>query len=117
MNDWTSKYFEMAIISKKRKAAEAKFDRDKHYPIEEAMALVKDVNTAKFDASVDLHINLGVDPRKADQAIRGTVTLPHGTGKSKSVLVSLKTPSALFTIISTVWLFSVNSILEIVSNA
>jgi len=51
------------------------------------MSLVKEVNTAKFDASVDLHIRLGVDPRKADQAIRGTVTLPHGTGKSKSVLV------------------------------
>ncbi|NND76568.1 MAG: 50S ribosomal protein L1, partial [Flavobacteriales bacterium] len=51
------------------------------------MSLVKDVNTTKFDASVDLHIALGVDPRKADQAIRGTVSLPNGTGKSKTVLV------------------------------
>jgi len=74
-------------ISKKRKAAEAKVDSDKQYSLQDAMALVKDVNTTKFDASVDLHIRLGVDPRKADQAIRGTVTLPNGTGKSKKVLV------------------------------
>lgn len=77
----------MAKISKKRKAAEAKVDATKLYPLSEAMQVVKDVNTAKFDASVDLHIRLGVDPRKADQAIRGTVTLPNGTGKSKKVLV------------------------------
>lgn len=74
-------------ISKKRKAAEAKVDADKHYGLYDAMALVKEVNQTKFDASVDLHIRLGVDPRKADQAIRGTVTLPHGTGKTKKVLV------------------------------
>ncbi len=77
----------MAKISKKMKAAIAKVDKEKEYPIKEAMALVKDVNIASFDSSVDLHINLGVDPRKADQAIRGTVSLPHGTGKSKRVLV------------------------------
>src|SRR6201989_1269508 len=77
----------MAFISKKRKVAEAKIDRSKAYSLKEASTLVKQVNTAKFDASVDLHIRLGVDPKKADQAIRGTVTLPHGTGKSKSVLV------------------------------
>ena len=77
----------MARLTKKRKAANAKVDPDKLYPLEEAMALVKEVNTAKFNASVDLHIRLGVDPRKADQAIRGTVTLPNGTGKSKTVLV------------------------------
>ena len=77
----------MAKLTKKRKVANAKVDQDKLYLLEEAMSLVKEVNTAKFDASVDLHIRLGVDPRKADQAIRGTVTLPHGTGKSKSVLV------------------------------
>ncbi|RMG81695.1 MAG: 50S ribosomal protein L1 [Bacteroidetes bacterium] len=77
----------MAKVSKKRKAAEAKIDPNKQYSLEEAMALVKEVNIAKFDASVDLHIRLGVDPRKADQAIRGTVTLPHGTGKTKRVLV------------------------------
>ncbi len=77
----------MARLSKKRKVANAKVDADKLYPIQEAMALVKEVNTAKFNASVDLHIRLGVDPRKADQAIRGTVTLPNGTGKTKKVLV------------------------------
>ncbi len=77
----------MARITKKMKAAMAKVDSDKQYPIEEAMALVKEVNIASFDSSVDLHINLGVDPRKADQAIRGTVSLPHGTGKTKRVLV------------------------------
>ena len=57
------------------------------YSLRDAVALVKEVNTTKFDASVDLHVNLGVDPRKADQAIRGTVSLPHGTGKVKRVLV------------------------------
>ena len=55
--------------------------------MEEAMTLVKEVNTAKFDASVDVHVRLGVDPRKADQALRGTVSLPHGTGKTKRVAV------------------------------
>ncbi len=69
------------------KAAIAKVDKEKLYPIEEAMALTKEVNIASFDSSVDLHIRLGVDPRKADQGIRGTVTLPHGTGKTKRVLV------------------------------
>lgn len=77
----------MARVGKKRAAADAKVDADKLYSLDEAAALVKDVNTAKFDASVDLHIRLGVDPRKADQAIRGTVVLPHGTGKTKRVLV------------------------------
>lgn len=77
----------MARIPKKRKAAESKVDSTKLYALDKASSLVKEVNTAKFDASVDLHIRLGVDPRKADQAIRGTVSLPHGTGKSKTVLV------------------------------
>jgi len=77
----------MAKLSKKRKVAEAKVDRNKLYGVDEAMKLIKEVNTTKFDASVDLHIRLGVDPRKADQAIRGTTVLPHGTGKSKKVLV------------------------------
>lgn len=77
----------MAKISKKRAAAEAKIDADKLYSLDEAMSLVKDINVTKFDASVDVHVRLGVDPRKADQAIRGTVTLPHGTGKTKRVLV------------------------------
>lgn len=74
-------------VAKKRKVANAKLDSEKLYDLTEAMQLVKEVNTAKFDASVDLHVRLGVDPRKADQAIRGTVSLPHGTGKSKRVLV------------------------------
>jgi len=77
----------MARVPKKRKAANAKVDKEKLYAIEDAMALIKQVNTAKFDASVDLHIRLGVDPRKADQALRGTVSLPHGTGKQKTVMV------------------------------
>ncbi len=77
----------MAKLSKARKAANAKVDEDKLYSLQDAMALVKEVNTAKFDASVDIHIRLGVDPRKADQALRGTVSLPHGTGKTKRVLV------------------------------
>lgn len=77
----------MAKLSKKRKAALEKVDPDKLYALGDAMSLVKEVNCTKFDSSVDLHIRLGVDPRKADQAIRGTVTLPNGTGKSKTVLV------------------------------
>lgn len=74
-------------IAKKRKAVDTKVDKNKLYSLADASALVKDVNTTKFDASVDLHIRLGVDPKKADQAIRGTVSLPHGTGKTKRVLV------------------------------
>ncbi len=74
-------------LTKKRKEVNPKVEPDKLYSVDEAAALVKEVNTAKFDASVDMHIRLGVDPRKADQALRGTVSLPHGTGKSKKVLV------------------------------
>src|SRR4249919_1069950 len=59
----------------------------KSYSLKDASTLVKEINTTKFDSSVDLHIRLGVDPKKADQAIRGTVNLPHGTGKTKKVLV------------------------------
>ncbi len=77
----------MAFIPKKRKAANAKVDATKVYSLKEASTLVKEITTCKFDASVDIHIRLGVDPKKADQAIRGTVTLPHGTGKTKRVLV------------------------------
>ncbi|MEX6687523.1 50S ribosomal protein L1 [Danxiaibacter flavus] len=77
----------MAKITKKRKVADAKIDKNKIYSLKDASALVKDINTTKFDASVDLHIRLGVDPKKADQQVRGTVTLPHGTGKTKRVLV------------------------------
>ncbi|MBX6380323.1 large subunit ribosomal protein L1 [Thermoflavifilum aggregans] len=75
------------MLTKKRKAAEAKIDRTKLYPLAEAAALLKDINTTRFDSSVDMHIRLGVDPKKADQAIRGSVTLPHGTGKTRKVLV------------------------------
>jgi large subunit ribosomal protein L1 len=74
-------------ITKKRKTAAAKVDKNKFYTLREASALVKEVNLTKFDASVDLHVRLGVDPKKADQSIRGTVNLPHGTGKTKKVLV------------------------------
>jgi large subunit ribosomal protein L1 len=77
----------MAFISKKRKIALKKVDKNKAYSLKEASSIVKDITTCKFDASVDLHIRLGVDPKKADQAIRGMVTLPHGTGKTKKVLV------------------------------
>jgi large subunit ribosomal protein L1 len=77
----------MAEMTKKRKAVESKVNRDRLYPLNEAMGLVKEVNTTKFNASVDVHVRLGVDPRKADQALRGTVSLPHGTGKTKRVLV------------------------------
>lgn len=75
------------MITKKRKEANAKVDQNKAYSLKEASTLVKDINTTKFDSSVDLHIRLGVDPKKADQAVRGTVSLPHGTGKTKKVLV------------------------------
>ena len=75
------------MITKKRKIANTKVDSNKAYTLKEASSLVKQVNTTKFDSSVDLHIRLGVDPKKADQAIRGTVSLPHGTGKTKRVLV------------------------------
>ena len=77
----------MAKLSKKMAIAVKKVDSNKLYDLTEAMKLVKEVNVTKFDSSVDLHIRLGVDPRKADQAIRGTVSLPHGTGKTKKVLV------------------------------
>ena len=77
----------MAKLPKKRALVKDKVEADKLYSLEEAMALVKEVNTAKFDASVDIHVRLGVDPRKADQNLRGTIALPHGTGKEKKVLV------------------------------
>lgn len=76
----------MARISKKRKLALSKFDLEKTYTIAEASKMVKEITTTKFDSSVDLAIRLGVDPRKANQMVRGTVTLPYGTGKSVRVL-------------------------------
>ena len=74
-------------LTKKRKVANTKVDSNKSYSLKEASNLVKQINCTKFDSSVDLHIRLGVDPKKADQQVRGTVTLPHGTGKTKKVLV------------------------------
>jgi len=74
-------------ITKKRKAIAAKIDKNKVYTLADASSLVKEVNLTKFDSSVDVHVRLGVDPKKADQQVRGTVTLPHGTGKTKKVLV------------------------------
>ena len=74
----------MAKLSRKMAAARAKVDPEQLYTLEEAMSLVKETNVAKFDASVDLHVRLGIDPRKADQALRGSVSLPHGTGKTKT---------------------------------
>lgn len=72
---------------KKYKEAAAKIDREKVYPTSEALELVKETNPAKFDPTVEVSMRLGVDPRQADQMVRGTVNLPHGTGKSKRVLV------------------------------
>ena len=74
-------------LTKKRKDATAKVDKNKFYSLKEASQLVKEINCTKFDSSVDLHIRLGVDPKKADQQVRGTVSLPHGTGRTKKVLV------------------------------
>lgn len=77
----------MAKISKRVQALRAKVDRNKVYPVAEALALVKDCATAKFDESIDVAINLGVDARKSDQVVRGSVVLPAGTGKSVRVAV------------------------------
>lgn len=77
----------MARISKKQAETLKKVDATKLYTLEEAMSLVKEVSYAKFNASVDIHVRLGIDPRKADQNLRGSITLPHGTGKEKKVLV------------------------------
>lgn len=77
----------MAKLSKKKKEVLAKFDRNKAYSLAEACSLVKEITTTKFDASIDVAVRLGVDPRKANQMVRGTVALPHGTGKDVRVLV------------------------------
>ena len=77
----------MAARGKKFQAAAAKVDRAREYPINEAVQLVKGASFAKFDETVDVAVRLGVDPRHADQVVRGTVVLPHGTGKSVKVLV------------------------------
>jgi len=77
----------MAKLTKKQKVAHDKVEADKLYTIEEASKLIKEINYTKFDASIDVAVRLGVDPRKANQMVRGIVTLPHGTGKDTKVLV------------------------------
>lgn len=81
----------MARLTKKQKEAHAKIEKNKLYSLEEASALIKEITNVKFDASIDLAVRLGVDPRKANQMVRGVVTLPHGTGKDMKVL-ALVTP-------------------------
>lgn len=81
----------MARLTKKKKEARAKVDKNKLYSLQEASNLVKEVTYTKFDASVDIAVRLGVDPRKANQMVRGVVSLPHGTGKDMKVL-ALVTP-------------------------
>jgi large subunit ribosomal protein L1 len=81
----------MARLTKKQKEARAKVDRNKLYSLEEASTLLKEITYTKFDASVDIAVRLGVDPRKANQMVRGVVSLPHGTGKDMKVL-ALVTP-------------------------
>ena len=77
----------MTKLSKNRKSAIEKLELGKIYSLTEASTLVKEISSTKFDASVDLNVRLGVDPRKANQMVRGVVTLPHGTGKQVKVLV------------------------------
>ncbi|MFR9504373.1 MAG: 50S ribosomal protein L1 [Rikenellaceae bacterium] len=77
----------MSKLTKNQKIAYAKVEADKAYKLSEAVALLKDITFTKFDASVDIDVRLGVDPRKANQMVRGVVTLPHGTGKQVRVLV------------------------------
>jgi len=81
----------MARLTKKQKEAVSKIDKTKFYSVEEASALIKEISNSKFDASVDLAVRLGVDPKKANQMVRGVVSLPHGTGKDIKVL-ALVTP-------------------------
>ena len=77
----------MATVSKRKKAAREKVDSEKHYVVDEALTLVKELATARFPESVDVSVNLGVDPRKSDQVVRGSTVLPNGTGKSVRVAV------------------------------
>ncbi len=77
----------MAKLTKKKKEALSKYDPSQQYSLAEASSIVKDITSVKFDSSIDLDIRLGVDPRKADQMVRGVVALPHGTGKELKVLV------------------------------
>ena len=74
-------------LTKNQKAAAEKFDANQQYDLTEASKIIKEITSTKFDSSVDLDVRLGVDPRKADQMVRGIATLPHGTGRDKKVLV------------------------------
>ena len=73
----------MAKLTKKQKALQGKVDSNKLYPLTEAIAIVKDAATAKFDESIDVAVQLGIDPKKSDQVVRGAVVMPNGTGKTK----------------------------------
>lgn len=77
----------MAKLNKRQKLAREKVDPDKQYPIEEAVAIIKELSTVKFEETLDAAINLGIDPRKSDQSVRGATSLPHGTGKTVRVAV------------------------------
>jgi large subunit ribosomal protein L1 len=79
--------FKMAKLTKRRKLINEKLDTTKHYTIDEAVALIKELATVKFEETVDVAINLGIDPRKSDQTVRGATSLPHGTGKTVRVAV------------------------------
>lgn len=83
----------MAKLTKRQEAIRAKVDRTKLYPVDEALALVKDVAAAKFPESVDVSVNLGVDPRKSDQVVRGATVLPNGTGKNVRIAVFTQGPN------------------------
>jgi large subunit ribosomal protein L1 len=84
----------MSAKSKRSKAAAEKLDRQRQYPVEEALGLVKELATARFKESVDVSVNLGVDPRKSDQVVRGSTVLPNGTGKTVRVAVFAQGPNA-----------------------
>src|SRR6202789_258817 len=77
----------MAKVSKKRKVALSKYDQAKVYPIADATKILKEISTTKFDGSVEMSVRLGIDVKQANQMVRGTVSLPHGTGKTLKVLV------------------------------
>jgi large subunit ribosomal protein L1 len=84
----------MAKLTKRQKAIREKFDSEKLYPVDEAFALLKELSTVKFTESVDVAVNLGIDPRKSDQVVRGSTVMPNGTGKSVRVAVFAQGPAA-----------------------
>jgi len=102
----------MSKISKRLQAIKEKIDRNKAYPVMEALQLIKETATAKFDESVDVAVNLGIDARKSDQMVRGSVVLPKGTGKTVRVAVfaqganadAAKAAGATTSSVSTIWL-------------